>query len=70
VAALSGRGAGERAGSLALIALMYGGLSLARGLGATRLSDELLDACRRAARELLPRRPARARSTVGVSGRG
>jgi TetR/AcrR family transcriptional regulator, transcriptional repressor for nem operon len=40
--------------ALAIIALMYGGLSLARGLGRTRLSDDLLAACRRAARALLP----------------
>jgi TetR/AcrR family transcriptional repressor of nem operon len=59
VAALCGREAGDQENALALIALMYGGLSLSRGLGATRLSDELLDACRRAARALLPRRRAR-----------
>lgn len=56
---LCGREAGDQENALALIALMYGGLSLSRGLGPTRLSDELLDACRRAARALLPRRRAR-----------
>jgi TetR/AcrR family transcriptional regulator, transcriptional repressor for nem operon len=40
--------------ALALIALMYGGLSLARGLGRTPLSDDLLEACRRAVGELIP----------------
>jgi TetR/AcrR family transcriptional repressor of nem operon len=32
--------------ALGLIALMYGGLSLARALRGTELSDEVLKACR------------------------
>lgn len=37
--------------ALALIALMYGGLSLARALRGTSLSDDILKACREFARE-------------------
>jgi TetR/AcrR family transcriptional repressor of nem operon len=37
---------GRRQLALALVALMYGGLSLARALGPTPLSDEILKACR------------------------
>jgi TetR/AcrR family transcriptional repressor of nem operon len=59
VAALCGRRPTDDGSALALIALMYGGLSLARALGPTRLSDKLLAACRRAARDLLPPRRAR-----------
>ena len=59
VAALCGREAGDQEDALAVIALMYGGLSLSRGLGPTPLSDELLESCRRAARALLRRRRAR-----------
>ncbi len=36
----------KRALALALVALMYGGLSLARALRGTGLSDEVLSACR------------------------
>jgi TetR/AcrR family transcriptional repressor of nem operon len=60
VAALDGRAGADDGRALAVIALMYGGLSLARGLGPTPLSDDLLAACRRAARALMPpRRRAR-----------
>ncbi|MEZ4375164.1 MAG: TetR/AcrR family transcriptional regulator [Polyangiaceae bacterium] len=40
----------RRATALALIALMYGGLSLARATAGTPLSDEILKACRGFAR--------------------
>ncbi|MGA9521776.1 MAG: TetR/AcrR family transcriptional regulator [Myxococcaceae bacterium] len=36
----------RRQRALALIALMYGGLSLARAVRGTKLSDEILEACR------------------------
>jgi TetR/AcrR family transcriptional regulator, transcriptional repressor for nem operon len=36
----------KRSQALALIALMYGGLTLARALSGTELSDEILRACR------------------------
>jgi len=38
--------ANRRALSLALIAMMYGGLSMARALRGSALSDEILSACR------------------------
>jgi TetR/AcrR family transcriptional repressor of nem operon len=41
-----GRGASSRALALGLVALMYGGLSLARALRGTPLSDEMIRACR------------------------
>jgi TetR/AcrR family transcriptional repressor of nem operon len=41
----------RRARALALVALMYGGLGLARALGGTPLSDEILKACRDLARQ-------------------
>jgi TetR/AcrR family transcriptional repressor of nem operon len=41
----------RRAHALALVALMYGGLGLARALVGTPLSDEILKACRDFARE-------------------
>jgi TetR/AcrR family transcriptional repressor of nem operon len=41
-----GRGAQRRALALGLVALMYGGLSLARALRGTELSDEVIRACR------------------------
>lgn len=37
--------------ALALVALMYGGLGLARALAGTPLSDEILEACRAFARQ-------------------
>jgi TetR/AcrR family transcriptional repressor of nem operon len=40
------RGAAARAVALGLVALMYGGLSLARALRGTGLSDEVIRACR------------------------
>jgi TetR/AcrR family transcriptional regulator, transcriptional repressor for nem operon len=40
------RAIGTRQLALGLVALMYGGLSLARALGKTELSGELLKACR------------------------
>jgi TetR/AcrR family transcriptional repressor of nem operon len=46
---LAGGGADVRGRALALIALLYGGLSLARALRGTALSDELLGAARDAA---------------------
>jgi TetR/AcrR family transcriptional regulator, transcriptional repressor for nem operon len=39
-------GASRRATALGMIALMYGGLSLARAVKGTALSDEILRACR------------------------
>jgi TetR/AcrR family transcriptional repressor of nem operon len=39
--------------AVALIALLYGGLSLARALRGTALSDELLQACRALGRQWL-----------------
>jgi TetR/AcrR family transcriptional repressor of nem operon len=41
-----GRGTPRRALALGLVALMYGGLSLARALRGTDLSDEVIRACR------------------------
>jgi TetR/AcrR family transcriptional repressor of nem operon len=41
-----GRGASRRALAIGLVALMYGGLSLARALRGTELSDEVIRACR------------------------
>lgn len=41
-----GRGTQRRALALGLVALMYGGLSLARALRGTDLSDEVIRACR------------------------
>jgi TetR/AcrR family transcriptional regulator, transcriptional repressor for nem operon len=41
----------RRQRALATIALMYGGLSLARALRGTPLSDDILQACRDHARE-------------------
>ncbi len=41
-----GRGAPRRALALGLVALMYGGLSLARALRGTGLSEEVIRACR------------------------
>jgi TetR/AcrR family transcriptional regulator, transcriptional repressor for nem operon len=41
-----GRGTPRRALALGLVALMYGGLSLARALRGTELSDEVIRACR------------------------
>lgn len=46
-------GEGKRGTALALVALMYGGLSLARALRGTDLSDEVLRACRAFAKERL-----------------
>ena len=44
--------------ALALVALMYGGLGLARALAGTPLSDEILEACRAFARQAFePRTP-------------
>lgn len=43
---LEGAKAQRRQAALASLALMYGGVSLARALGQTPLSDELLKACR------------------------
>jgi TetR/AcrR family transcriptional repressor of nem operon len=40
------RGASRRALAIGLVALMYGGLSLARALRGTELSDEVIRACR------------------------
>ncbi len=40
----------SRRGAIGLIALMYGGLSLARAVRGTELSDEILAACRALAR--------------------
>ena len=40
------RGAGARSLARGLVALMYGGLSLARALRGTGLSDEMIRACR------------------------
>lgn len=40
------RSSSRRALALALVALMYGGLSLARALKGTELSDEVIRACR------------------------
>lgn len=50
---LDGTPAKRRQRALATLALMYGGLSLARGLGATPLSDEVLKACVEYARTAL-----------------
>src|SRR5580658_2220372 len=41
-----GRGASRKTLALGLVALMYGGLSLARALRGTDLSDEVIRACR------------------------
>lgn len=41
-----GRGTSGRVLALGLVALMYGGLSLARALRGTELSDEVIRACR------------------------
>jgi TetR/AcrR family transcriptional repressor of nem operon len=41
-----GRGASRRMLALGLVSLMYGGLSLARALRGTDLSDEVIRACR------------------------
>jgi len=41
-----GRGTSARTFALGMAALMYGGLSMARALGKTELSDEVLRACR------------------------
>jgi len=43
----------ERALALALVALMYGGLSMARALKGTSLSEEVLSACRDVAAKAL-----------------
>jgi len=43
---VSGRSLPKRQIALALVALMYGGLSLARALRGSELSDEVLKACR------------------------
>lgn len=51
--------------ALALVALMVGGLTLARALRGTALSDEILRACREAG-ELLIRTRAPARRTKGA----
>ena len=48
------RGPSRRQVALALVALMYGGLTLARAVSGTPLSDELLKACRSAG-ELMTR---------------
>jgi TetR/AcrR family transcriptional regulator, transcriptional repressor for nem operon len=42
----AGRATPRRAAALGLVALMVGGISLARALGKTRLSDEVIHACR------------------------
>jgi TetR/AcrR family transcriptional regulator, transcriptional repressor for nem operon len=55
---LLGGGPTARARALGLIALMYGGLSMARALGKSTLSSELLAAARAAARAALARRRA------------
>ncbi len=47
LAQILGGGAGSRETALGLIALMYGGLSLARALAGTPLSDEFLAAAKR-----------------------
>ncbi len=51
--ALLGGGGQARRQALALIALMYGALSLSRALAGTPLSDEILAAAKRAAEELV-----------------
>jgi TetR/AcrR family transcriptional regulator, transcriptional repressor for nem operon len=43
----------SRALAVGLVALMYGGLSMARALGPTELSDEVLRACRALGRAVL-----------------
>ena len=43
--------------ALALVALMYGGLGLARALAGTPLSDEILEACRAFARQAFEHEP-------------
>jgi len=43
---MPGRASGARTLALGMAALMYGGLSMARALGKTELSDEVLRACR------------------------
>jgi TetR/AcrR family transcriptional repressor of nem operon len=43
---MPGRGGSARTVALGMAALMYGGLSMARALGKTELSDEVLRACR------------------------
>ncbi len=48
---LGGEGHSRRHRGLAILALMYGGLSLARGMRGTPLSDDILKACRDFARE-------------------
>jgi TetR/AcrR family transcriptional regulator, transcriptional repressor for nem operon len=52
IAQLSGGAAGARRRALGLVALMYGGLSLARALGRGPLSSEVLAASRAAARSV------------------
>jgi TetR/AcrR family transcriptional repressor of nem operon len=47
LAELLGRGAHGRETALGLLALMYGALSLARGLAGTPLSDEILQAAKK-----------------------
>jgi len=47
------RGSAGRALAVGLVAVMYGGLSLARALGPTELSDEVLRACRALGRTAL-----------------
>jgi TetR/AcrR family transcriptional regulator, transcriptional repressor for nem operon len=53
LAALSGPGARRRERAVALIALLYGALSLSRAVRGTKLSDEFLDAARKLAAEAL-----------------
>jgi TetR/AcrR family transcriptional repressor of nem operon len=43
---MPGRGSAARTVAVGMAALMYGGLSMARALGKTELSDEVLRACR------------------------
>ena len=50
---LEGRAPRRRRLALATLALMYGGLSLARALRGTPLSEEVLEACRDFARDAL-----------------
>jgi TetR/AcrR family transcriptional repressor of nem operon len=52
-------GVSRRQLALGLFALMYGGLALARALAGTKLSDELIEACRALGAAVL-RAPARA----------
>lgn len=56
VGALAGllpKGPGKKRRALALLALLYGGLTLARATRGTELSDEILEACRQFARQAL-----------------